>query len=94
LRVQTIGSGPPAVLWHSLFVDSTTWTRVQQPLATARRLLLIDGPAHGGSPPVRRPFTLHDCVGAAIDVLYMHVADVAAVHLRGPGGELLTARAA
>ncbi len=26
--------------------------------------------------------------------LYMHVADVAAVHLRGPGGELLTARAA
>jgi pimeloyl-ACP methyl ester carboxylesterase len=69
LRVQTIGSGPPAVLWHSLFVDSTTWTRVQQPLATARRLLLIDGPAHGGSPPVRRPFTLHDCVGAAIDVL-------------------------
>ena len=25
LRVQTVGSGPPAVLWHSLFVDSTTW---------------------------------------------------------------------
>ena len=25
LRVETAGSGPPAVLWHSLFVDSTTW---------------------------------------------------------------------
>jgi hypothetical protein len=31
LQVQTIGAGPPTVLWHSLFVDSTTWTRVQQP---------------------------------------------------------------
>jgi hypothetical protein len=31
IRMQTIGGGPPAVLWHSLFVDSTTWTRVQQP---------------------------------------------------------------
>src|SRR5215470_3874281 len=69
LRVQMIGSGPPAVLWHSLFVDSTTWIRVQQSLAAVRRLLLIDGPAHGGSPPVRRPFTLHDCVGAAVEVL-------------------------
>jgi pimeloyl-ACP methyl ester carboxylesterase len=69
LRVQTMGSGPPAVLWHSLFVDSTTWIRVQRPLAAERQLLLIDGPAHGGSPPVRRPFTLYDCVGAAIGVL-------------------------
>ncbi len=62
LRVQTIGSGPPAVLWHSLFVDSTTWIRVQRPLAAGRRLLLIDGPAHGGNPPVpRRPIlpTVH-----------------------------------
>src|SRR5215211_3563261 len=69
LRVQTSGSGPPAVLWHSLFVDSATWIRVQQPLAAIRRLLLIDGPAHGGSPPVPRRFTLDESVGAAIDVL-------------------------
>ena len=27
LHVETAGSGPPAVLWHSLFVDSTTWSR-------------------------------------------------------------------
>jgi pimeloyl-ACP methyl ester carboxylesterase len=69
LHVQTIGSGPPALLWHSLFVDSTTWTRVQQPLAATRRLLLIDGPAHGHNPPVPHRFTLGDCVGAAADVL-------------------------
>jgi pimeloyl-ACP methyl ester carboxylesterase len=34
-----------------------------------RRLALIDGASHGGSPPVRRPFTLDDCAGAAADVL-------------------------
>jgi pimeloyl-ACP methyl ester carboxylesterase len=69
LRVQTIGAGPPAVLWHSLFVDSTTWTRVQQPLAGMRRLVLIDGPAHGHNPPLSQQFTLQDCVGVAVDIL-------------------------
>ena len=69
LRVETVGSGPPAVLWHSLFVDSTTWVRVRQPLASVRRLLLVDGPGHGRNPPVARRYTLDDCAGAAIDVL-------------------------
>jgi pimeloyl-ACP methyl ester carboxylesterase len=69
LRVQTAGSGPPAVLWHSLFVDSTTWNLVVAPLAADRRLVIIDAPNHGGSPPVRHPFTLDDCAGAAADVL-------------------------
>jgi pimeloyl-ACP methyl ester carboxylesterase len=69
LRVETAGSGPPAVLWHSLFVDSTTWARVRGPLTAARRLLLIDGPGHGRNPPVSRRFTLDDCAGAAADVL-------------------------
>ena len=55
LHVETVGSGPPAVLWHSLFVDSATWNRVRVPLAAERRLILIDGPNHGGSPPTRRP---------------------------------------
>ena len=69
LHVETAGSGPPAVLWHSLFVDSATWARLRAPLATERRLVLIDGPNHGASPPVRHPFTLDDCAGAALDVL-------------------------
>jgi pimeloyl-ACP methyl ester carboxylesterase len=69
LHVESVGSGPPAVLWHSLFVDSATWDRVRAPLAAERRLILIDGPNHGGSPPVGRPFTLEDCVEAAIEVL-------------------------
>ena len=69
LTVTTRGSGPPAVLWHSLFVDSTTWCRVAPLLEPARQLLLIDGPNHAGQPPASRPFTLQDCVGAAVDVL-------------------------
>ena len=69
LRVRTVGSGPPAVLWHSLFVDSTTWNRLVPTLAASRRLILIDGPGHGGNPPIDRPFTLDGCAGAAIDVL-------------------------
>ncbi|HEX7993036.1 MAG TPA: alpha/beta fold hydrolase [Streptosporangiaceae bacterium] len=69
LRVEAAGSGAPAVLWHSLFVDSTTWVRVRPPLASVRRLLLIDAPGHGHNPPVARRFTLDDCAGAAADVL-------------------------
>lgn len=65
LHVEAAGSGPPAVLWHSLLVDSTTWDRLRAPLAAERRLVLIDGPNHGGSPPVRRPFTLVTAITAA-----------------------------
>ncbi|WP_435592586.1 alpha/beta fold hydrolase [Nocardia sp. bgisy118] len=69
LHVRTLGSGPPALLWHSLFVDSTTWARVENRLAQSRTLLLVDGPCHGGNPPPTRRFTLDDCVGVAEDVL-------------------------
>ena len=69
LHVETAGSGPPAVLWHSLFVDSTTWNRLVQRLPPNRRLILIDGPGHGDNPSLRRPFTLDDCAGAAVEVL-------------------------
>lgn len=69
LRVYTLGSGPPAVLWHSLFVDSASWDAVRGALAAQRRLVLIDGPSHGDSAPLSAHFTLQDCVGAAQDVL-------------------------
>lgn len=69
LSVETIGSGPPALLWHSLFVDSTTWVHVREPLAATRRLVIVDGPAHGRSAAPENPFTLDDCAGAALDVL-------------------------
>jgi pimeloyl-ACP methyl ester carboxylesterase len=69
LRVEVCGAGPTAVLWHSLFVDSTTWERVRGPLSAVRRLVIIDGPSHGGSAPASRIFTLDECAGAALDIL-------------------------
>ena len=69
LNVQLDGSGPPAVLWHSLFVDSTSWKRLRQRLAAARTLILIDGPGHGPNEPPPGPFGLPDCAGAGRDVL-------------------------
>ena len=29
LAVRVRGEGPPAVLWHSLFVDERSWQRVE-----------------------------------------------------------------
>ena len=69
LHVRVTGTGPVALLWHSLFVDSTTWGEVERPLSAERRLVLVDGPGHGGNPRWSRPFTLQDCAGAAADVL-------------------------
>jgi len=69
LHVQVTGSGPPALLWHSLFVDSSTWDRLRPRLAAARRLVFVDGPNHGANPRRKTSFSLDDCVGAAIDVL-------------------------
>jgi pimeloyl-ACP methyl ester carboxylesterase len=69
LRVDASGTGRPAVLWHSLFVDSSSWYRVRAALGESRRLFMIDGPSHGGSAPMTRRFTLDECAGAALDVL-------------------------
>lgn len=69
LHVETVGEGPPALLWHSLFVDSTTWVRLRPGLAATRRLVIVDGPAHGRSAAPAGRFTLEECAGAALDVL-------------------------
>jgi pimeloyl-ACP methyl ester carboxylesterase len=69
LHVRVVGHGPVAVLWHSLFVDSRSWSRVEPALAQQRTLVVIDGPAHGGSQPASRRFTLADCAAAAGEVL-------------------------
>lgn len=69
LHVRQVGSGPPAVLWHSLFVDSASWRHVEQSLSADRRLILIDGPGHGASGDSGKPYTMRDCAEAALDVL-------------------------
>ena len=68
LHVEVDGEGPPTVLWHSLFVDSTTWHRLRPLLRTDRRLILIDGPGHGRS-SAAPGFRLDECPAAALQVL-------------------------
>ncbi|MEU1972041.1 alpha/beta fold hydrolase [Microbacterium sp. NPDC019599] len=69
LSVRVVGSGPPALLWHSLFVDSTSWDRILPALEPKRRLVLIDGPGHGRSGDSGHRYTLTDCATAAWQVL-------------------------
>ena len=69
LHVGQVGSGPPAVLWHSLWVDSRSWGPLVDALGAHRRVVAIDGPGYGRSSPIHRDFTLDDCAKAAGEVL-------------------------
>ncbi|WP_331460473.1 MULTISPECIES: alpha/beta hydrolase [Arthrobacter] len=69
LTVRRMGSGPPAILWHSMFVDSETFSPLVDELGRHRDLFLVDGPGHGSSPGPRRIYSLQDCAVAAIQIL-------------------------
>lgn len=69
LTVRVIGSGPSAVLWHSLFVDDRSWDRMLPALSAQRRLILITGPGHGTSGDPGRRYSMAECVTAAAAVL-------------------------
>jgi pimeloyl-ACP methyl ester carboxylesterase len=69
LAVRVRGDGPPAVLWHSLFVDERSWQRVEEELARVRRLVIITGPGHGTSSDPGHRYSLDDCAAAAADIL-------------------------
>lgn len=69
LAVRSTGSGPTAVLWHSMFVDSRSFDRVSGTLGRERRLVLVDGPGWGGSDPLTHRTTMAECALAAEDVL-------------------------
>jgi pimeloyl-ACP methyl ester carboxylesterase len=56
---------PAALLWHSLFVDSRSWSRVEHALAEDRQLVLVTGPGHGASRDPGRRYTMADCADAA-----------------------------
>ena len=69
LKVTVVGTGSPAVLWHSLFVDERSWRAVADALAPARRLVLVTGPGHGESDDTGRRYDLAQCARAASEVL-------------------------
>jgi pimeloyl-ACP methyl ester carboxylesterase len=65
LHVRRTGTGPPVVLWHSLFVDSSSWGPLIDELAKHRTVFTIDGPSHGKSEAVPRDFTFEEVVASA-----------------------------
>lgn len=69
LHVRRTGTGPPVVLWHSLFVDSRSWGPLVDMLARDRTVYTIDGPSHGKSEAVRRDFTFEELVVSAEQAL-------------------------
>ncbi len=72
LKVTVIGerdARPTAVLWHSLFVDESSWERVIPALAQDRQLVLVTGPGHGASADPGRRYSMEGCAEAALQVL-------------------------
>jgi pimeloyl-ACP methyl ester carboxylesterase len=69
LYVETDGDGPPALLWHSLFIDSTSWELLRPKLTQHRRLIVVDGPGHGRSGHPDGDYSIADCAVAALEVL-------------------------
>jgi pimeloyl-ACP methyl ester carboxylesterase len=69
LYVRRTGTGPPVVLWHSLFVDSQSWGPLINALARDRTVYAIDGPSHGKSDAVPRDFTFAELVLATEQAL-------------------------
>ena len=69
LHVRRTGSGPPVVLWHSLFFDSRSWGPLVHALARDRTVYTIDGPSHGKSEAVHPDFTFEELVAAVEQAL-------------------------
>jgi pimeloyl-ACP methyl ester carboxylesterase len=69
LHVQRTGTGPPVVLWHSLFFDSRSWGPLVDAFARDRTVYTVDGPSHGKSEAVHHDFTFDELVTAAEQAL-------------------------
>lgn len=54
------GSGPPVVLLHGLLMDRTMWEHHVAALEDAYRVVTVDAPGHGGSPPRAPGFSAWD----------------------------------
>ena len=69
VAVHVLGAGRPTVLWHSMFVDGSSWGFLIPALLRGRQLLIVDGPGWGRSDRLRRTVRVLDSVAAAVEVL-------------------------
>jgi pimeloyl-ACP methyl ester carboxylesterase len=69
LHVRRTGTGPPVVLFHSLFVDSRSWAPLIDVLVDERTVYTVDAPSHGKSDAVDRDFAFAELVAAVEQTL-------------------------
>lgn len=69
ISVRVVGSGKPAILWHSMFVDGASWNGLIPVLAGKRTLYIVDGPGYGASDPLSRVSSIEEGADAAVDLL-------------------------
>jgi pimeloyl-ACP methyl ester carboxylesterase len=61
--------GPVAVLWHSMFVDSSSWDRMLESLGSRRRLIVVDAPGYGASDELQKVTSIRECAAAVVELL-------------------------
>jgi len=69
LRVECCGNGPPIFCWPSLYCDARTLDPLVSDLKRDYRVLVVEGPGHGGSGASPGQFSLADCADAAMEIL-------------------------
>lgn len=70
LRVQvSAGTGPAILMWPSLLMTGDLWAGQAARFGDSHRVVLIDPPGHGGSAPLRAPFSFPDCARCVVDLL-------------------------
>ena len=87
------GDGPPMLLVHGLGGSADNWLRVGRDLARDHRVLAVDLPGFGRSPPAGRPPTLEGYVELIAALLRQRVREPAVLVGNSMGGllSLLTA---
>lgn len=69
LRVSVGGDGEAILFWPSLLMTGDMWAAQAAHFAATHRVVVIDPPGHGGSAPLRAPFTFTECSDTIVDVL-------------------------
>jgi 3-oxoadipate enol-lactonase len=70
IRVQVSpGTGPAMLMWPSLLMTGDLWAGQAARFGESNRVVLIDPPGHGGSEPLRAPFSFTECARCVVDLL-------------------------
>lgn len=77
LCVRHAGAGAPIVFLHNLFLGSEMREDVGDSLSDQHHVILIEGPGHGGSEPLAKPFVMADTGRAVLGVLHALAVDKA-----------------